>query len=199
MARRSWRAAGGGRLYGQRAGDLSGGWRPGLDPARTLAVRYRRLPDTDAGWIISWHRQAGRTRVRDYSHDGRPHRRSGQATTSNRAGLVLGLVIVASTIGGAALGYAANLVPPFPAPTAIACTEYRAWLEAQPKPGSSNVSPELLAAATQDATGQLQIDLATLSGDIAAETAPGGTGGLVGAVAVLDDMQAVGAACRPVA
>jgi len=162
-----------------------------------LVIVVCLVPTT--AWIISWRRRIRREPVLDYGHAVPPTpRRPEQATTSYRPVLVLALVIVVSTIGGAALGYAANLVPASPAPNTIACAEYLAWLEAQPTPGSSNVSPELLAAATQDATGQVQIDLATLSGDITADIAPGGMGGLVGAVTVLDDMEAVDAACRPV-
>jgi hypothetical protein len=147
------------------------------------------------GWIIGWRRRVRREPVRDYSHDVMPEPRSDRATISNRPGIVLGLVIVASTIGGATLGYAANLVPVSPGPTAMACAEYRAWRADQPNAGNSDLSPALLADATQDATGQLQIELATLSGDVANESGSSGIAGLAATGTVLSDMETVQAAC----
>jgi hypothetical protein len=113
-------------------------------------------------------------------------------------GLFLALAIVVLAFGGGALGYAAHLVPVSPAPTTLACAEYLAWLEAQPTAGTRDLSPALLAAATQDATGQLQIDLATLSGDVTAESGSSGIAGLAAAAAVLKDMETADAACRTV-
>jgi hypothetical protein len=147
------------------------------------------------GWIIGWRRRVGRARVRDYSHDVTSQGQPVQAATSNRPGIVLGLAIVASTVAGASLGYAAHLIPVSPARAALACAEYHAWQEAQPNSGSSHVSPALLAGATHEATGTLQVDLATLSGDVAAESGSSGVVGIAAMATVLKDMETVQVAC----
>jgi hypothetical protein len=151
-----------------------------------------------ASWIIGWRLRVGRARVRDHSHDVTVPAQSVRATTSNRPGIVLGLAIVAATVGGAVLGYAADLVPESPAPAALACAQFRAWQEAQPNSGISDVSPALLADATQEAAGQLQIDLATLSGDAANASGSSGIARLAAEGTVIKDMETVQAACRAV-
>jgi hypothetical protein len=150
------------------------------------------------GWLIGWSRRAIRSPVLDYGHDFAAARRSDRTISSTVGGVFLGLAMVVLAFGGAALGYAAHLVPASPPPATLACAEYLAWLEAQPNSGSPDLSPALLAAATRNATGQLQIDLATLSGDVTAENGSSGIAGLAAAAGVLKDTETVDAACRTV-
>jgi hypothetical protein len=172
----------------------AGGGPDWIPLALVLLVIVACLVPTIA-WIIGWRRRVGRAAVVDYSHDVGSGPRTDRARISNRPGIALGVVVVASITGGTVLGYAANLVPVNPAPTPTACAEYRAWLGAQPNVGHFDVSPALLADATHDATGQLQVDLATLSGDVAAESGTNGVTGLAAMATVLKDTETVQAAC----
>ena len=78
----------------------------------------------------------------------------------------------------------------------MACAEYLAWAQAQPVAGSSDVSPDLLAAALHAATGELRVDLSTLVTDADASIGAGrASGSQPASLAVLGDMTTADRAC----
>jgi hypothetical protein len=116
---------------------------------------------------------------------------SGRALGPYGIGLALGGVIIVIVFGGAFVAATAQDIPPARTlPTAVACAEYSAWLQAQAgNVGPPARDPGLLAQAQQHApSGQLSSDLNTLAADVSIAIAAGNTG-----AGLVDDLNATNA------
>ncbi len=143
------------------------------------------------GWIVQGRRSRRTLPVVEYEPaDARPQPRH-RALSDARFGLVIGVEVVALTLGCSFAGYRASLVPLSPSPTALACADYRAWALAQHNGGPPSRDPALLAEALRTApAGRLASDLTALQSDVARAVAPQATQLALGSdMIVLSDMK----------
>jgi hypothetical protein len=145
-------------------------------------------------WLISYLRRPDRARFAVYQPgSGRPR---GRTLSAVSVGLITSGLILATIVAGVAIGLWVQDVPVSASPATTACAEYFAWASAQSEAGA-DINPNVLAAAAQAATGQLQLDLDRLQAAVTTASTESGTGGgLVAASDVLGDMTTADQACR---
>jgi hypothetical protein len=139
-----------------------------------------------AYWIIRWRMRRRR---------GRPEPAPGRKLGQLGITIVSAAPILLMVFGGVGIAVTANGIPAAGTlPTAVACADYSAWMQAQGDGGGPLVKdPSLLAEAQQHAPpGQLSADLYTLATDVASSVTAGHSmSGLVDQFAAVTEMKAV--------
>ncbi len=160
-------------------------------PLAVVILAIAGCAPATAYWIIRW-RAARR-------HMGRPEPPRGRELGQYGLGLVLAALFVVIAVGGAVIDVTADEIPAAGSlPTAVACADFNAWVQAQGD-GSGPLAkdPALLAEAQQNApAGQLSVDLDTLATDVSSSVAAGNSmAGLADQVQAINAMKAVTSDC----